>query len=220
MRILVINPNTNVETTERIRSISQDAASDGTIIEAVTAPRGANIIKTLEELTFAEEVTLSVLAERVNQFDAVMIGAFGDPGLRQAKKVVQVPVAGIGEASMLAAAAEGERFSIVTMGEAMKGYLRERAREYGVGENLADIRTLPWSVREPTAENFDVLAGECLDTLKRDGANAVVIGGGPLAGFAQQIAERVGAPVLDGTVCAVHLLESRVETGLNVRTTD
>lgn len=220
MRILVINPNTNVKTTDRIRSISQGAASDGTTIKAVTAPRGVKIIKTLEESVIAGEVTLSLLAKHANLFDAAVIAAFSDPGLRQAKKAFQISVLGIAEAAMLSAAAEFGRFSIVTMGEAMKGYLRERAIEYGVGGSLTSVRILPWSVREPTAGNFDVFTAECLDTLECDGANAVIIGGGPLAGFAQQIAERVGAPVLDGTVCAVHLAENRAETGTNVKAVD
>ncbi len=220
MRILVINPNTNVRTTDRIKSISQGAASDGTTIEAVTAPYGAKVIKTLEDSARANEATLSALTEHATAFDAAVIAAFSDPGLRQAKMTFQIPVVGIGEAAMLSAAAECERFSIVTMGRNMDGNLRERAAEYGVGPKLASIRFLPWSVGAPTPRNFDTFVAECLDTIERDGAGTVIIGGGPLAGFAQQIAKRIRVPVLDATVCAVHLAESLIKTHTKKTTTD
>ena len=147
MRILVINPNTNEDTTERIRLAGESAASDGTIIEAVTAPYGEEIIKTLDNFALAEEAVLSLLAGRASPVDATVIAAYSDPGLKQAKATNPYPVVGIGEASMREAAAVSDRFSIVTMGRPMVGYLHERAIEYGVGDKLATVRILPWRVR-------------------------------------------------------------------------
>lgn len=211
MKILVINPNTNDGTTARIRLAAERAASDGTIIEAVTAPYGEKIIKTLESSALAGEAVLSLLAARASPVDAAVIAAYSDPGLQQAKATHPYPAVGIGEASMLEAAAASDRFSIITMGRPMVGYLRERAIEYGVGDKLATVRILPWSVRAGRPSDIDDLTAECISVIQQDGAGAVIIGGGPLAGFAEEISRIVMKPVLDGIVCAVRLAERLVK---------
>ena len=210
MRILVINPNTSVDTTERIRLAAERTASDGTIIETVTAPYGEKVIKTLENSARAGEAVMSLLAERASPVDAAVIAAYSDPGLQQAKATYPYPAVGIGEASMLEAAAVSDRFSIVTMGRPMVGYLRERAIEYGVSDKLAGVRILPWSVRAGRPSDVDDLTAECIAAIQHDGAGAVIIGGGPLAGFAEEISRAVMKPVLDGIVCAVRLAERMV----------
>ncbi len=209
MRILVINPNTNAETTERIRLECERAASSGTFIEAVTAPFGAKIIKTLESGIIAAEAAMAVLSEKGSTADAAVIAAFSDPGLRQAKATYSFPVVGIGEASMLEAAAISDRFSIITMGKPMVRYLSERAAEYGVEAKLASVRILPWSVHAGHPSDIQSLSDECISAVQNDGAGAVIIGGGPLAGFAEEISQTIKKPVLDGTSCAIRLVERR-----------
>lgn len=211
MNILVINPNTNEETTERIRAESERAASDGTVIRAVTGPFGAKIIKTRENGAVAANAVMAVLAKNGSTADAAVIAAYSDPGLSRAKASVSFPVIGIGEASMLEAAAVSDRFSIVTMGESMVEYLRDRAIEYGVGAHLARVRILPWSVRVGRRADIQRLVDECAAAVREDHAGAVIIGGGPLAGLPSEISEAINRPVLDGTSCAIRLAERRAK---------
>jgi len=210
MKILVINPNTNAETTERIRLASVRAASDDTYIDAVTAPFGVQIIKTLKQAATAADAMLSVLADRETIADAVVIAAFSDPGLRQAKAIYPTPVVGIAEAAMLEAATISDRFSIVTMGPPMVSYLPERAVDYGVEGKLAKVRILPWSTRAGRPADIDKLTAECIAAIQDDGAGAVIIGGGPLAGLAETISHTIRYPVLDGVACAIRLAERLV----------
>jgi allantoin racemase len=210
VKIIVINPNTNEETTRRIRAESERTASTGTVVEAVTGPFGARVIKTLANGAVAANAVMTVLAENGSTADAAIIAAFSDPGLRQAKASVPYPVIGIGEASMLEAATLSDRFSIVTMGEPMVDYLRDRAVEYGVGAKLARVRILPWSVRAARQTDIEQLVDECLAAIRDEDAGAIIIGGGPLAGLSNEIANTIKRPVLDGTSCAIRLAERRV----------
>ncbi len=210
MKILIVNPNTNRETTERIRRTSERVASAGTSIEVVTAAFGPKTIKTLEQSTNAADAALAALDGRYGPVDVAIIAAYSDPGLQRAKTAFAFPVVGIGEASMREAARNGKRFSIVTMGEEMVVYLRNRATIYGVGGSLASVRILPWTVVAGEPDDVEILTRECVEALRDDGADTIIIGGGPLAGFADQISRTICAPVLDGIECAVRLAERLV----------
>lgn len=207
MRLLVINPNTNAETTARILKTSQRVLSNGNSIKAVTAAFGAKTIKTLKQSTNAAEAVLDALHANAELVDAAIIAAYSDPGLLRAKSVFKFPVVGIGEASMIEAAAHEGRFSIITMGDQMVDYIKDRANEYGVGDHLASVRILPWEVTAGRVKDVEKLTSECMNALRDDDADTVIIGGGPLAGFAQQISRAINAPILDGIECAVRRAE-------------
>ncbi len=215
MRILVINPNTNTETTERIRLVSETTASDGTSIEAVTAPFGQKLIKTLRNTETAGEAVQAVLLEKEKSVDAAVIAAFSDPGLREAKENFNIPVVGIAESAMLKAAEMTDRFSIVTMGDTMVDYLHQRAHEYGVGEKLVNVQILPWDTRKGRPDDISQLTLACAKCIERDCAGVVIIGGGPLAGYAENIATIVHKPILDGVICAIQRAEDMVNRKRN-----
>ena len=47
-------------------------------------------------------------------YDAIALGCFLDPGLQEARAMVEIPIASMGESSMLFASTLGKRFSIIT----------------------------------------------------------------------------------------------------------
>src|SRR5262245_61110911 len=81
MRLLLINPNISPEISELIRAEAQRAASAGTEIEVVTAPFGVAYIETRFEALIGAYAAAEIAAERHTEFDAVIVAAFGDPGL-------------------------------------------------------------------------------------------------------------------------------------------
>lgn len=208
MKLLVVNPNTNPATTERVAVMARRAASPETTIEAVTAPFGVPAIESPAQCV--PEPVLAALAAHGDGMDAAVIAAFGDPGLAGARKRFPFPVVGIAEASMLEAARAG-RFAILTLGAVMEDHLRGLARSYGVAESLAAIRFLPWSVSE-ASERPEALLGPlldaCLEAVREDTVAALIVGGGPLSGLAERLAPRVPVPVLDGVACAVGRAEA------------
>ena len=54
-------------------------------------------------------------------FDAVMIGVLQDPGLKEARSVVDIPVIGYGEVSMLTACMHGTKFAFIGINPEKKG---------------------------------------------------------------------------------------------------
>jgi len=56
----------------------------------------------------------------------------------------------------------------------------------------------------------DRLIAECLAAVDEDGAEVVILGGGPLAGLAREAAPEIPVPTLDGVSCGVRLAEALV----------
>jgi len=51
----------------------------------------------------------------------------------------------------------------------------------------------------------DLLLSLCRDSVERDGAGAVILAGGPLAGLARTLQPEVPVPLIDGVAAAVRL---------------
>ena len=65
-------------------------------------------------------------------YDAVMIGVLQDPGLQVARSVVDIPVIGYGQVSMLTAVMHGSRFAFVCINPDMDPLIRAMIREQGL----------------------------------------------------------------------------------------
>ena len=70
-------------------------------------------------------------------FDAVIIGVLQDPGLQVARSMVDIPVIGYGEVSMLTAVMHGSRFAFVGINPDMDPLVRAMVREQGLESRAA-----------------------------------------------------------------------------------
>jgi Asp/Glu/hydantoin racemase len=162
----------------------------------------------------------SVLDAEQRGFDAVAIGNILDPGLREARSMVDIPVLGLGETSMLAACMMGSRFSLVGVNPYFGGRFEENVAKYGLEERLAALDFLSLtpheldacfsdeSARKRAVEAFLSAARRTFDA----GSEVVIPAGGRLAAFldAQGIREVDGAPVLDGIATLIAMTKAAV----------
>jgi allantoin racemase len=200
LRLLIVNPNTSAPVTRWLAEEAKRVAGEHVEVTAVNAPSGLSAIQTPEELLQAARVVVDTIKNNVD-FDAAIIGAFGDPGLTEARARLAIPVVGLGEAG-LRAAANGRRFSIVTLGEAMRAALIERVQSLGLDDRLAEIRVLPTPIPRMIADreaHYDAIA----EAVRACAGDAILLGGAPLAGLGAKMTEKTGATVLDGVEASV-----------------
>ena len=218
MRILVINPNTSEEMTSDIGEAARRYARPGTEIETVCPEWGPRSIEGHYEDYVAAVAALEVVRERAADFDGVVIACYGDPGLAAAREISPVPVVGIAEASMLTACTVAHRFSIVTVLPRIKPLLEDMVRYHGLEARCASIRTTPLSVldceRDPAAAGREIIKASRL-AIAEDGAEAICLGCAGMGPLDKLVQAELGIPVLDGTACAVKLLEGIVDYGLS-----
>jgi allantoin racemase len=200
LRLLIVNPNTSASVTRWLAEEAKRVAGEHVEVTAVNAPSGLSAIQTPDDLVQAVRVVVDTIKNNAD-VGATIIGAFGDPGLMEARAGVAIPVVGLGEAG-LRAAANGRSFSIVTLGEAMRAALVERVQSLGLDDRLTEIRILPTPIPEMIADreaHYDAIA----DAIRACAGDAILLGGAPLAGLGARMTEKSGAIVLDGVEASV-----------------
>jgi Asp/Glu/hydantoin racemase len=216
MNLLLINPNTSAATTAAMVAIAQAAAPAGVTVRGATAPFGVPLITGPHALAVAAgSVAEVVRASDLGSVRGIVIAAFGDPGLAEARALARCPVTGIAEASMMEAAQGGRRFAVATTTPDLVDAIRETAHRYGYGAALAGVRVTagdPVALMEDPAALEAGLDAACRAAITHDGAVAIVIGGGPLAVAARALAARLPVPVIEPVPAAVRLAVARARS--------
>jgi len=212
-RILFINPNISDSVSELIRAEALRSASEGTEVEVLTAPFGVAYIETRFEALIGAYAAAHLAAEHHERFDAVVVAAFGDPGLAGLREALPCPVTGLTEAALASACLLGHRFSIVAISQRIRAWYAETVAAYGLSSRLASIRGLDealsdiGNVQGEQGERLIALAEACVAV---DGADVIVLAGAPLAGLARSLRGRLPVPAVDGVSSAVRHAESLI----------
>jgi len=213
MKLLVINPNISASVSELIGNEARRAASPGTAITMLTAPFGVAYIETRFEALIGAYAVANLVAEHASGHDAIIVAAFGDPGVQGIREVLDIPVVGLTEAALASACLLGNRFSIVAISRRITAWYREMVEHNGLLGRLASIRSLDAPLRDIGAVQADHAARLrelCAAVVEEDGADAIILGGAPLAGLARTISGQIPVPVVDGVSSAVKHAETLV----------
>lgn len=205
-KVLLINPNTSAATTAMMAELARAALSPALVLCSATAARGAPMITSDAELATAVDEVLAIGVRAAARVDAIVVAAFGDPALPLLRARVAVPVVGIGEASMQEAAAGGRRFGVATTTPGLAESIAQAVARLGLSAQFSGTR-IPQDdplrlAADPGLQ--DRLLGQAVRTcIEQDGAQAVVIGGGPLAQSAARLAGQFGVPVVSPVAAAM-----------------
>lgn len=204
MRILMLNPNMTQAMTDRMAEVARTVVPAGVEIVPHTAVRGFPYIASRPEAQIAGGIVLEMIAEHSAEADAVVVAAFGDPGLAAARDLFDLPVIGMAEASLLTAAMLGERFAVVTFSPHMVRWYEDCVRLSGLERRFTGVLC-----PEAPPESVDGVAHALRDDLialaeraTGDGADVVILGGAPLAGLAPMIAEQTPGILIDPIAAA------------------
>jgi allantoin racemase len=214
MRIKIINPNTTLGMTETIGKAAREVASPGTEIVAVSPRMGpVSIEGYYDEAMSVVGILDEVRRGEVDGIDGYVIACFGDPGLLAAREAAKGPVVGIAEAAMHVASLIAPGFSVVTTLARTCGIARHLAEAYGMARFCRNVRATELAVldlEKPGSDARRHIIEECRRALAEDGAEAIVLGCAGMADLCAEIADAIGAPVIEGVSAAVKLVESLV----------
>lgn len=209
-RLLVINPNTNGEVTASARHAALACAQAGTTITAVNPDSGPFAIEGPEDRLFAiPQVAAIIGASRPAPYDGYVLACFDDIGVEEGRGLVSRPVISIAEAGIRAATAAYRRFAIVTTVAEAVPTIEQLAEKYGVAGRCT-VRATGIGVAEAARQSSAAearLLRTILD-LRREGAEAVILGSGAYVGRAAELTARCGVPIIDGLEAAIRYCET------------
>lgn len=211
--IRLINPNTSAATTRMMVKIARAALPAHFELEGVTATDGVPMIVNAAQLIASEQGVIKMATADAGQVAGVIISAFGDPAIDTVSRLIPVPVVGICEASMLEAAMGQRRFGIATVTPDLVESFGAKAKVLGLSHLFTGTRLTSGDPQALTADRDRLeraLAAAAAQCFEDDGAEAVIIGGGPLGQAALALRERFSAPVIAPIPAAVARLVQRL----------
>lgn len=210
--ILLINPNSSQATSAMMQAIAQRAAGDALAVAVATARRSPAMIVTEENLLTSAAEVVEIGLRHGADCAGIVVSAFGDPGLDELRERVDIPVIGICEASMQAAAQGGRSFGVATTTPLLADAIAARAAALGFAERLTGIRCTAGDPLALSADKAGLTAalGEMVEACIADGAEAVIIGGGPLGEAAGALQAQYATPVISPIPCAIASLLDQI----------
>lgn len=192
--------------------------ADVTVVES-GGPGPTSIESAVEEY-WCVTGTMRKIWEIREEYDAVVIGCYGDPGLRPVRELVDLPVIGPAEATIHTATQIGDRYGWLTILEETIPTSHELADRYGLGEECAAIYSVDASV-----EDIEHDSHELVDRMIEVGHRAVteadadVLFPGCMSLAFMQVHEEVESelpvPFLDPATLALETAETWARHGIS-----
>jgi len=222
VRLLLINPNTSTDVTALLVRESEQLLAPGAELTAVTARYGVPYIATRQDLAVAGIAALAAYREAsdAQEFDIVLLGCFGDPGLAAIRNAATCPVVTLADAACAVAAAVAGKFSVVTAGTGWIPILRELFDSLGYGMRIVSMHALPMRGDDVAAAPdavLEPLADLVAASVREDGADAVILGGAALAGMARRLAMDCPVPLIDSVAAGVCCAQTLARMSLRWR---
>jgi allantoin racemase len=168
----------------------------------------------------AQAIRNGVLAQQ-QCYDAFVIGHFQEPGLVECRAAMDIPVIGLGEATMLYACTLGRTFGLVTINPVFIPWHRDQITRLGLAQRAVGVRAIDTQVAtymqafEDEAVYQQVKDAFCrqVEPLVEAGAEVIIPAGGlPMLLLARETGLTVqGAVVLNGIAVAVAAAEAALK---------
>ncbi|MFC1579779.1 aspartate/glutamate racemase family protein [Thermodesulfobacteriota bacterium] len=205
-----------------VMKVIQRVKSPSTQVDQAWLPRSSELnwypyIEMLNNL----EILNRLIKGKKKGYDAAIIGCYCDPGLREARGLLDIPVVGLSEAAMMFAQTIGGRFACVTVWESYVPMMERNLRLYGFENRAISNRPIRYFNLEwpklldafkgdgkGLIQDFESIALSCVE----DGADVVIVGCaylGPaltLSGYTHVGRSKV--PVIDCTSTGVAMAEA------------
>lgn len=222
MKIKVIMPITSDVFNEEIKKEVKYYASETTEVGVVSLDYGpASIECEYDEALCVPNFLEKAIEAQEEGYDGIISDCFGDPGVKPAREVLDIPVAGACESSMLFASALGKSFSVVTVLPNVVPMIENISKTLGVNGNLASIRYVNIPVLELHEKDRlkKALYEEMIKAIEKDHAHALVLGCTGFMGVAAELQQSLkengyDVPVIDPVFAATRMLESVIAMGV------
>ena len=217
-----VDPDESPAYFRRLAAHLNELADEGTTVDVHGLSPPDRWFGRLTEFRCAALAIDNALEAAEQGYDAFALGHFQDPRLFEARSALEIPVAGLGEATLHWAAQLGRRLALVSIDPVFDVYHREQAERYGLGGRVTHVVGLGALVddfepafagapgaRERLWERFRELA----EPLVAEGADVIVPAGAlPALLLAAEPAARVGyAPVVNSVAVLLKCTEAAVK---------
>lgn len=195
---------------ERREGIANELVrADVTVLDT---DRGPKSIESEVEHEWSVPGGLELIRTHEDDYDAFVIGCFGDPGVTAARELTDTPVVGPAAATFHTASQISDRFSCLTVRDTPASK-RRQIRQIHLDSQLASVRVVETSVEDINADGsglIDQMIATSRLAVEEDGAESVIPGCMSLAFMRahEAVQSAVSVPVLDPAAIALETAET------------
>jgi Asp/Glu/hydantoin racemase len=200
---------------QRLQERLTTYASPGVQFEVHGMSPPDRYLSSLTEFRCAAQTIRNVLQAQQQGYDAFVIGHFQEPGLVQCRTVVDIPVVGLGEATMLQSCTLGQTFGLITINPVFIPWHREQIVRLGLQQRATGVLALDTQVTTYIeAFEQDAAYQQVREAFRRhaqqlveQGAEVIIPAGGlPMLLFARESNFTIQHPVVLNAIATVAVM--------------
>jgi Asp/Glu/hydantoin racemase len=190
-------------------------------LEFKTMTPSVTTVHALSEFRFSREVIRGAIQAEREGYDVFFMNHFQDVGLYDARATVNIPVVGLGEATLFHACTMGRKLGLLAINPAFIPTHTEQVHRYGLQQRIAGIRAINANIsdymeafaspakKSELQQTFEHEARRLIDA----GADVIVPTGGiPMMLFGNEPGANVdGAPIVNGVSVVIKAAEMAVK---------
>lgn len=165
-----------------------------------------------------QQFVMGGIAAEEAGFDAYAIMSIPEPALRQTRAVIDIPVVGYGESSMLIARMLGERMGALIFIEQMTPIIEENAARIGLKDKFGGARFVGFTFND-VLKAYDQPASllerfhDAARAMIRDGVDVIIPGEAPLCALLMKhgIRRVDNVPIVDALGATIKMAEAMVD---------
>lgn len=206
---------------DRLRAHLKTIVDEGTEVDVKGITPHDSYAHPIVEMRCAREVICNAVRAEREGYDAFVVGHFQDAGLYEARSVVNIPVVGLGEATMLYSLQLAQRVGVVTINTRFIPWIKHQVAKYGLEQRVTGVHAMQFEPgqilkayeSQALADEVRALFDAQAKPLVAAGCEALIPGGGiPMLLFSTLHQHTVdGAPVINGIPIAVKMAELAVK---------
>lgn len=199
MNILVINPNSDLETNRILKAKADAFLGNAFHVDCVSVKNAPKLVSSYEDYCRSTPEMINIVREGQTKYDAFIVACHSDPNLDVLREISVKPVVGIAEASMKFASMLGNGFAVVSPSPKSISKKYALARKYHCDHLLKTIQV------SASDDESDLLAAAAKAVAAAAPVDVIVLGCANYANADKYLEKELGIPVLDGLACALIL---------------
>lgn len=217
MRLLVINPFGVGTYNEKIAEICRKVARPDTEIVVENNKRGIPFIRHayFQMLMVPDVVERCIQAEKEG-FDGVFVSCCFEPGVKEAREVVDIPVVGGSQPGVFLARQLGQKFSFITDTLRADAITYDLFKQYKMDVEMAALDNVGLGVEDVARDpqkNYEKVVEVARNAVKK-GADVIITGCTVVSAFFSEYEppeDLKKIPIIDANVAAIKTLEMMVD---------
>ena len=190
-------------------------------VDFKTMTPSVTTVHALSEFRFSREVVRGAIQAEHDGYDVFFMNHFQDVGLYDARASVNIPVLGLGEATLLHACTMGRKLGLLAINPAFIPTHAEQVNRYGLQQRIAGIRAINANIADymeafaapaKKAELWAIFEREARSLINAGADIIVPTGGIPMMLFGNEPGANVdGAPIVNGVTVIIKAAEMAVK---------